>query len=195
MKTRILNTTLIAALLAASGAAQAGPGRGDGDGFTTRARVLSSTPVYDTVNEPRRECWTDTVGQETRSYRDGNNSGGAVLGAIAGGLIGSTVGKGNGKVAAAAVGAATGAVVGDRWNDGGNRYYESRPRQVERCREHDNYRQVVSGYDVRYRFQGNEYSTRLPYDPGRWLTLNVSFSVADDQRGERWNSSRNDWND
>ena len=195
MKTRILNTTLIAALLAASGAAQAGPGRGDGDGFTTRARVLSSTPVYDTVNEPRRECWTDTVGQETRSYRDGNNSGGAVLGAIAGGLIGSTVGKGNGKVAAAAVGAATGAVVGDRWNDGGSRYYESRPRQVERCREHDNYRQVVSGYDVRYRFQGNEYSTRLPYDPGRWLTLNVSFSVADDQRDGRWNSSHNDWND
>jgi len=192
--TSTLNTTLIAALLAVSSAAQAGPGRGDGDGFTTRARVLSSTPIYDTINEPRRECWTETVGQETRSYRDGNNSGGAILGAIAGGLIGSTVGKGNGKVAAAAVGAATGAVVGDRWNDGGVRY-ESRPRQVERCREHDNYRQVLSGYDVRYRFQDREYSTRLPYDPGKWLNLNVSFSVAEDQRGQRWNSSRNDWND
>jgi uncharacterized protein YcfJ len=66
---------------------------------------------------------------------------------------------------------------------------------VERCREHDDYRQVISGYDVRYRFQGREYSTRLPYDPGKWLTLNVSFSVAEDPRGGRWNSSRNDWND
>lgn len=194
MKSRTLKSTstLIAALLAVSGAAQAG--RGEGDGFTTRARVLSSTPIYDTVNEPRRECWTETVGHESRSYRDGNSTGGAVLGAIAGGLIGSTVGKGNGKVAAAAVGAATGAVVGDRWNDGGSRY-ESRPRQVERCRTHDDYRQVVSGYDVRYRFQDREYSTHLPYDPGKWLTLNVSFSVAEDQRGERWNSSHNDRND
>jgi len=190
--TSSLNITLIAALLAASGAAQAG--QGHGDGFTTRAKVLASTPVYETINEPRRECWTETVGHETRSTREGSSTGGAILGAIAGGLIGSTVGKGNGKVAAAAVGAATGAVVGDRWNDSGSRY-ESRPQQVERCRTHDDYRQVVSGYDVRYRFQDREYSTRLPYDPGKWLTLNVSFSVAEDQRGERWNSSRNDWND
>ena len=194
MKTRTFNTTLIASLLAMSGAAQAGHGRGDGDGFTTRARVVASTPVYESINEPRRECWTETVGHETRSYRDGNNAGGAVLGAIAGGLIGSTVGKGNGKVAAAAVGAATGAVVGDRWNDGGTRY-ESRPRQVEQCRVQDNYRQVLSGYDVRYRYGDREYSTRLPYDPGKWLTLNVSVSVADDQRGGRWKNSRNDWND
>jgi len=194
MKIHALNTTLIAVLVAASGAAHAGPGQGDGDGFATRVRVLSSTPVYDTINEPRRECWTETVGQETRSYRDGNNNGGAVLGAIAGGLIGSTVGKGNGKVAAAAVGAATGAVVGDRWNNGSIRY-ESYPQQEERCRTRDDFRQVVSGYDVRYRFQDREYSTRLPYDPGKWLNLNVSFSVAEDQRAERWNSSRNDWAD
>lgn len=194
MKTRTFNTTLIASLLAVSGVAQAGHGRGNDDGFTARARVVASTPVYESINEPRRECWTETVGHETRSYRDGNNTGGAVLGAIAGGLIGSTVGKGNGKVAAAAVGAATGAVVGDRWNNSGTRY-ESRPRQVEQCREQDNYRQVISGYDVRYRYGDREYSTRLPYDPGKWLTLNVSFSVADDQRGGRWNNSRNDWND
>lgn len=187
-------TTLIAALLAVSGAAHAGYGRGDGDGFTARAKVLASTPIYDTINEPRTQCWTETIGYDTRSYRDGNNAGGAVLGAIAGGLLGSTVGKGSGKVAAAAVGAATGVVVGDRWSDG-NRRYESRPRQVERCRVQDNYRQVISGYDVRYLFQGREYSTRLPYDPGKWLALDVSFSVADDQRGGHGNNGYDDWND
>ena len=192
MKPRILNTTLIAGLLATSGAVQAG--HGDRDGFTTRARVLSSVPVYETINEPRRECWTETVGYETRSYRDGSNAGGAILGAIAGGLIGSTVGKGDGKVAAAAVGAATGAVVGDRWNKNGTRY-ESVPQQVERCRTDDDIRRVVTGYDVRYRFDGREYGTRLPYDPGKWLTLNVRFSVADDRRDGRWHNSRNDWDD
>lgn len=182
--------TLIAALLAASGAAQAG--HGQGDSYTTRARVLSSEPIYETINEPRRECWTETVGYETR--RTGTNTGGAILGAIAGGLIGSTVGKGDGKVAAAAVGAATGAVVGDRWPGNGTRY-ESVPQQVERCRARDDYRQVVTGYDVRYRFEGREYTTRLPYDPGRWLTLNVNFSVADDPRDQRWHGSRNDRDD
>lgn len=191
MNARILNTTLIAALLAVSGAAHAG--RGGSDGFITQARVLSSTPVYDTVNEPSRECWTETVGYERTAVRNGNNTGGSIIGAIAGGLLGSTVGKGNGKVAAAAVGAATGAVVGDRWNDR-DAGYVSRPRQVERCQVRDNYRQVLSGYDVRYRFEGREYTTRLPYDPGKFVTLSVNFNIVDDPRGS-WNSSRNGWND
>ena len=76
MKTRIFNTTLIAALLAATGTAQAAHPQSDNDddSFIARAQVLSSTPVYDTVNDPRRECWTETSGYETRSYRDGRVS-------------------------------------------------------------------------------------------------------------------------
>lgn len=188
----LVNTTLIAALLAASGAASAGHDRDyrdtrdyrDGDGFVARAKVISSTPIYDTINEPRRECWTETTGYETRSYRSGNNTGSTIIGAIAGGLLGSTVGKGNGKVAAAAVGAATGAVVGNRWNDGGTRY-ESHPHEVERCRTVDDYRQVIRAYDVRYRYHGREYTTQLPYDPGRWVALDVNFNVTDDRIPDR----------
>ena len=178
MSTRIFNTTLIAALLAASGSALAD--RRADDEMTVRAKVVASVPVYETINEPRKQCWTETRGHETQTWRAAPNPGGAVLGAIAGGLIGSTVGKGNGKVAAAAVGAATGAVVGDRWNSG--MVTESRPVQVERCSVEDNYRQVLAGYDVRYRFNGREFSTRLPYDPGKFLTLNVSYRIAQDQR-------------
>jgi uncharacterized protein YcfJ len=182
MSTRIFNTTLIAALLAASGSVQAGH-RAD-DEMTVRAKVVASVPVYETLNEPRKQCWTETSGHETQTWRTAPNPGGAILGAIAGGLIGSTVGKGNGKVAAAAVGAATGAVVGDRWN--GGVVTESRPVQVERCSVQDNYRQELVGYDVRYRFNGREFSTRLPYDPGRFLTLNVSYRIADEQHDQRW---------
>ena len=182
MSTRIFNTTLIAALLAASGSALAD--RRADDEMTVRAKVVASEPVYETINEPRRQCWTETSGHETQTWRTAPNPGGAVLGAIAGGLIGSTVGKGNGKVAAAAVGAATGAVVGDRWNNGV--VTESRPVQVERCSVQDNYRQVLTGYDVRYRFNGREFSTRLPYDPGKYLTLNVSYRIAQDQQEKRW---------
>jgi len=176
-------STLIAVLLATSSAARAD--RRQDDEMIVRAPVVASMPVYDTINEPRKECWTETTGYETQSYRNANSPGGAILGAIAGGLIGSTVGKGNGKVAAAAVGAATGAVVGDRWNDRGV-YTESRPTQVERCTIHDNIRQVVIGYDVRYRFNGREFTTRLPYDPGEFLKLNVSYSIAQDEDERGW---------
>ena len=180
-------STLIVALLVASGTAQAD--RRQDDEMTVRAPVVASVPVYDTLNEPRQECWTETTGYETQTYRNPNSPGSAILGAIAGGLIGSTVGKGDGRVAAAAVGAATGAVVGDRWNSRGV-YTESRPTQVERCTTHDNYRQVVIGYDVHYRFNGREFMTRLPYDPGEFLKLNVSYSIAEDQRGNGWKNGR-----
>ncbi|HQT30547.1 MAG TPA: glycine zipper 2TM domain-containing protein [Thiobacillus sp.] len=187
MKSRPLNTALIAALLAASGAAQAD--RRLDDEMIVRAPVVDSVPVYDTINEPRRECWTETTGYETQTYRNANSPGGAILGAIAGGLLGSTVGKGDGRVAAAAVGAATGAVVGDRWNGRGVTT-ESRPTQVERCTIHDDTRQVLVGYDVRYRFNGREFMARLPYDPGDYLKLNVSYSIAEDPRGNGWKKGR-----
>lgn len=181
---------LAAALIPAMSGAQADPRYGNET--MARAKVIASTPVHETVNEPRTECWTETVGYETRSYPSPNNTGGAIVGAIAGGLLGSTVGKGSGQVAAAAVGAATGAVIGDRWP---GRRVVSGPQQIERCQTTDNFRQILRGYDVRYRFQGQVYSTRLPNDPGDFLNLRVSFSVAEDQRSKGWKSGYNTWGD
>lgn len=188
MQTRInpLVTGLAALLALSSGAAMADYGHQ----FRDRAKVVSSTPVYEQINEPRRECWTEYESREV--YRNGNSTGGAILGAVVGGLVGSTVGKGNGKVAAAAVGAATGAVVGDRWNDrGGNYAHEERP--VERCRVTDNYRRDIVGYDIVYRYNGRDYATRLPHDPGKWLDLDVNLSVAGRTRDDRWHESRSRW--
>lgn len=171
-----LHRSLVASTLmvALSATAQATP-REPGDS-AVRAPVVSSVPVYRTINEPRTECWTERVGHGYYDREETN--GGAVLGAIAGGLLGSTVGRGNGRIAAAAIGAATGAVVGDRMNSA----YAAGPREVERCETQDNYRRTVQGYDVRYRYQGREYSTRMPYDPGRYVTLRVSVEVEDDPR-------------
>lgn len=187
MKNLITHTALVVSLATAMTAAHADR---DYDNQRTRAKVVASVPVTETINEPRRECWTETTGYDNRRIED-NSTGGSVLGAIAGGLLGSTVGKGNGRVAAAAVGAATGAVVGGRLGSGER--YESQPRQVERCRTHDNFRDVVVGYDVRYRFEGREYTTRLPYQPGKWINLDVSHRVAEDQRDDGRVYGRNDW--
>ena len=181
---------LTASLFMAASSAQAS--HPDNDDVLVRARVVSSSPIYESVNTPRKECWNESNGYERHSYRNSNNTGGSIIGALAGGLLGSTVGKGNGRVAAAAVGAATGAVVGGRWNSGER--YNNYPQQVERCQTTDNIRQVVNGYDVRYRFQGREFNTRLPYDPGEWVTLKVNFTVAENQRGGRFRNN-DEWND
>lgn len=197
MKTPTLSVSLLSAalMLGASGAQANHP---DNENVLIRARVLSSTPIYESINEPRRECWTETSDYggrdyETRGYR--NNTGGSIIGAIAGGLLGSTVGRGNGRVAAAAVGAATGAVVGGQWNNGDR--YARYPEQVERCQTTNHVRQVMSGYDVRYRVEGRVFNTRLPYDPGKWVNLNANLTVAEnqDERSDRFYNSRNQWDD
>lgn len=187
-RTQPLINVLTAALMLSAGAAQAG--HGHGHEYSDRAKVVSSTPIYERVNEPRRECWTEYQRHEVQ--RSGNNTGGAIIGAVFGGLVGSTVGKGDGRVAAAAVGAATGAVVGDRigGRSGGTRYEE---RPVEHCRTVNSYHQEIVGYDVTYRYNGRHYTTRMPYNPGEWLNLKVDFSVAEYPRDSHWHESRSHW--
>lgn len=155
----------------------------DGASFTDRAEVISSTPVYQQVNEPRRECWTETVGGYSNGDGQPRGYGGAIVGGLVGGLLGNTVGQGNGRVAAAAIGAVTGAVVGDRVSS--NNGY-NQPRQVERCNNHDNYRQVVSGYNVVYRYQGRTMTAVLPQDPGRYVNVNVNVGLIGSQRDQQY---------
>ncbi|MDP2024683.1 glycine zipper 2TM domain-containing protein [Sulfuriferula sp.] len=150
------------------------------DYYNDRARVLSATPIYQQVNQPRQQCSVETVGG---GYREApRNYGGALIGGVVGGLLGNTVGGGNGRTAAAAVGAVAGALVGDNIS-GRNRggYYEQ-GRQVERCRTVDNYRQVAAGYNVVYRYHGRDMRTTLPYNPGRFIDVNVAV-----QRNEQQN--------
>jgi uncharacterized protein YcfJ len=48
-----------------------------------------------------------------------------------------------------------------------------RQRDVQRCGTVDTTRMQLQGYDVRYLYDGREYTTRLPYDPGTRLRVNV----------------------
>lgn len=188
MNTKLRNAGIFittASLLLAS-SVWAGPRYAqDRDGpFLDRAQVLSSTPIYESFNEPRQECWTEQVSGYYERAPERSYSG-AVIGGIVGGLLGSKVGGGSGRTAATIAGAATGAIVGDNVDNDGHRgtvYRE--PRQVERCRAVDNWSQRLTGYDVRYLYQGHEYSTVLPYDPGNTLKVRVQVSVA--EGGNRW---------
>jgi len=98
MKKRIL----ILSLLSACGSVSAAD-------FTDTARVISSSPIYERVNDSRRECTMETVQVPAQE----RSMGGAVVGGLAGGLLGSQVGGGRGSTAAAGAGAVAGAVIGD----------------------------------------------------------------------------------
>lgn len=152
---------------------------GMANGFRDTAPVISSTPVYERINEPRRECWTEEVGYER--VRSGDREyGGAILGGIVGGLLGNTIGKGNGRSVATAVGAATGAIAGDRIDNDDRPIREyRRPLYEERCSVTDNWSQRLTGYNVVYRYNGHDYSTFLPYDPGSAVKVRVDVSLAE----------------
>ncbi|MFA6920648.1 MAG: glycine zipper 2TM domain-containing protein [Gallionella sp.] len=144
------------------------------------ARVVSSAPIYERVNEPRRECSTETV----QSAPKERSVGGAIIGGVAGALLGNQVGGGSGRTAATAAGAIAGAVVGDRVSNSD----QPRGEQVERCRDVENYRDVIKGYTVTYRYNGQEATTTLPYQPG--ATVRVGVSLIEDQTSQdRYNSS------
>lgn len=147
--------------------------------YSDRGRVISSTPVYEEVNNPRRDCWTERVGESRETVRD-RSYGGAIIGGLVGGILGNQIGKGSGRKAAAVLGATTGAIVGNNVDNDGERYVErSYPREVERCRSVDHWTREVVGYDVVYRYQGREYTTFMTREPGDEVKLNVNHSVAD----------------
>ena len=165
------------------------------DGFQDSAAVLSTTPIVDRVPVNREECWSEQRRgyEERRVTRQDNGQvigAGTVLGAIAGGVIGHQFGNSSGgRDRGTAAGAVIGGLVGnqiDRDNAGPSSgevtEVERRPvtREVERCRTVQEVREVASGYDVRYRYAGREFVTRLPYDPGRRIRLAVDVQPVVD---------------
>ncbi len=182
---------------------------GRGAQYDDRAQVISSTPVYERVSVPRRECHVEqvasyeerrhsrTVYDEPRyreSYND-NKRGigpGTVLGAVIGGAIGHQFGNSSGgRDRGTAAGAIIGGLIGNNAENNGyqrasspREYVEVErvpvTRDVQRCQMVADYREEIRGYDVRYRYHGRDYTTRMDYDPGQ--TLQVEVGVRPNHR-------------
>jgi uncharacterized protein YcfJ len=60
-------------------------------------------------------------------------------------------------------------------------------RDVQRCRQVEEVREIISSWDVRYTYGGREFTTRLPFDPGRRLTVAVNVQPIEERgpRGDR----------
>ncbi|EHR42172.1 glycine zipper 2TM domain-containing protein [Alishewanella jeotgali] len=138
-------------------------------GRSEYGRVTDVVPVYSQV--PVRHV---TQSCTSHYQRGGDSSTPAIVGAIVGGALGHAVGnnKSNkriGLVAGAALGGSVGYDLGKK-----DRYYED-------CRPHHNsvqYRQVLQGYQVTYKYRGRYYQTFTEQHPGRTIPLVVSARPA-----------------
>jgi uncharacterized protein YcfJ len=140
------------------------------------AKVISTKPVvrYVTVRTPVRECWQETEYYTRYESRHGS-AGRTIAGAVIGGVIGHQFGSGRGNDAATVAGSMIGAAIGH-----GPVKPVEYARPVERCetRYQSRQEQRIDGYDVVYRYHGQKYSTRMPYDPGKRIKVRVDIRPA-----------------
>ena len=168
------NTPVGKSILFLALAAALGSGAAFARDYSDEAPVISSTPIYERVSEPTQQCWNETVTTQEYVGRPEHNVGGAIVGGIVGGVLGHQVGSGHGRDAATAGGAAVGALAGSQVGREGG--YAPVERTVQRCRTADNYHDQIRGYDVVYRYNGRNIHTRLPYDPGPTVRVDVTMA-------------------
>ncbi len=146
------------------------------------AQVTRVEPLTRVVQTPlqQEECWDEPVAyyqsaSGPQSYTP------HLMGGIVGAVVGNQFGKGSGRDWSTVAGAALGASVGrdyaqQRAAYGGASYTGSE----RRCRLVQSYAQqtVADGYRVLYHYNGRQYETRLPQDPGPQLRVRVDVVPA-----------------
>jgi uncharacterized protein YcfJ len=149
--------------------------------FYVEGRVVSAQPIYESTwyyrsrGEDRRDSYRETCRiRDVEVYRSHSSAGPA--GAIIGGAIGAHVGANAGRsTESAVVGAIAGGVIGSVIGSEIDRDHTTVHYRYERdcdTRYHHEHR-VLVGYDVRYRYNGREFSIQTDEHPGRYIQLRV----------------------
>lgn len=166
-----MKSTSIALLILATGLATGNALAGEAVTYY-EAPVLSATPIFETVRVPtsREVCWDEEVRYERRG-----SPASTLIGGLIGGAVGRQFGGGSGKDAMTAVGAIVGASVANQRN---RRHGNDYTRVETRCRVAEEYFQEerITGYHVRYEYDGRIYATRTETDPGDTLNLRIAVS-------------------
>lgn len=141
------------------------------------ADVIESTPVYHTVevSVPREECWNEEIVSH-RSMRSESRTP-ALLGTIIGGALGNAVGHGkSNKRVGAVVGAVLGHSIGRDIVAANGRGRVTEYETVRQCETVYQYHEEerLVGYQVRYRYNNEDYSVRMDDDPGQQVRVRVN---------------------
>jgi uncharacterized protein YcfJ len=139
------------------------------------APVIDARPVYQQVRVevPEQHCWNEQVAVRQSSSESRTP---LVVGTIIGGALGNAVGNNKssrrvGTVAGAALGASIGRDIGRSSSSPSTTHYQT----VQHCENVSQYRyeERVVGYQVRYRYNGQDHSVRMNHDPGERIRLRV----------------------
>lgn len=140
--------------------------------YADSAKVISATPIYETIeiNRPVERCYRERVVHRDPGY---HSPIGTLVGGVAGGVLGNQIGHGRGRTVATVVGALLGASVGHRvGHHNGGRSYVTHERRCELVDHYDTEEELV-GYRVKYRYKGRIFETRTSEHPGRRIRVRV----------------------
>ena len=184
MNTKIITSALILAMSMAGCASAANNDRyryndnyyADQSSYTDEAEVLRSTPIYESVrvNVPETRCWNERV-YHPESSGSNDSYTPTIAGGILGGVVGNQFGKGKGKDVMTLAGVILGSSIGNDLRTPANRRHAYSSNE-QRCETVDHFEEKneLVGYNVRYRYQGKNYSTRMSSNPGDYIKVNVS---------------------
>ena len=177
MKKQLMTLGIV--LMTASLAANAGPRH---NRFEDSARVIDVEPVYETVevSQPERHCWDEDVSY----YKpDSKKYTGTVLGSVIGGVLANQIhqGGGKGRDAATVAGALLGGAIGHDISQKhrGGQYMTTTERRCE-TRNYTSYEEQLVGYRVKYRYQGQVFTTHTKSHPGKRIPVRVSVMPLDE---------------
>jgi uncharacterized protein YcfJ len=139
--------------------------------------VLSVKPIIEVVKEyqPTKVCYEQPT---VKSKSTSDSKGAQIVGGIVGAVIGSKLGrKDSTKVLGATAGAIIGSSIGKEAAAASNK-----PTSGIECRIENKLREFErqAGYRVVYLYQGEQFATELPYDPGNEIKLRVEIAPAFD---------------
>lgn len=176
-----LTSTLAFTAAAAISTTAAAGGRSHGESHYDYAQVVYAEPLVEVVrvDEPREVCWTEHVTH--RSPPPHRSVTPEIVGGIIGGVVGNQFGSGRGKGVATVAGAVLGGSIAHDYKKRRAYGYDTYTEPVERCEiQHDYYEEErIVGYDVKYRYNGRLYRTRMDRNPGTRVRVRVTVAVAE----------------
>jgi uncharacterized protein YcfJ len=175
MRSTIIATPIGLAVLASCGTLPSTPVV---PGYVDTAEVIQAEPLYKPVQvaRPVNECWTETV---TRANPGHNAYAGPVAGGIIGGLVGNHLARGRGNTPMTVAGTLVGASIGHHLSAASHQ--PPTRAHVRRCSTVNRYeqRQLLVGYRVDYRYEGQTFSTRTRGHPGKFIRVRVNVDPVD----------------
>lgn len=178
--TKWLTSTLAFTAAATVSATAAAGGRSHDDSYYDYARVVFAEPIVEVVrvDDPREVCWTEHITHHNpRQHRSVTPE---IVGGIIGGVVGNQFGSGRGRDVATVAGAVLGGSIAHDYKKRRAYGYDTYTEPVERCEiQHHYYEEErIVGYDVKYRYNGRMYRTRMDRDPGSRVRVRVTVAVA-----------------